>query len=700
MLKEHLGDASYKSVIKEALHAAPRATVPTGYTNFWKLRPAGLLNLNLDRIATRAFLEERGVAAIAEFNSRSVAQYTHVLRDPSPFIYNLHGQLDDVASWVFTADDLKGLQQNDAYKMFIQAIALTATIIIVGASADDVAVGGHLEALSRLDIDFGSHYWITPRTDFATDRWAESVGLQVIRYGVIAGGHGELDELFADLISFVPPEPAAAAPVSLKEAPDGDTLLDPSVMAKQDPEVTRLALNSHAVNLLSADTPQAFANYEQFCQDYDRAIYNSWYVTTEAPDNVLLGYTLTRQAAQGAFGTVYEAYSPTGDRVALKLLLNEVRKKSSYLQSFRRGVKSMRILNTRHVTGMVPYHQASEIPAFVVMDWVDGPNLREAVDAAKVNGWWDILRVSVSLAGVIRSAHGLPERVLHRDIRPANVMLQGAWTSDEWKLVVLDFDLSWHRGAYEHSVVHNAGTTGYLAPEQIERVASTSTQHASVDAFAIGMTMYFMVARRDPVPDQHRHTMWEDIVQQACSSIQCKAWHSLPARYARAIIDATRDRQADRLDVSQIEGEASRLLECLTNHEAIRDADLLAEEVAARTDALQGYRWEANRECATSQLASGVRLEIDADKSHRRIHCRLVWHASGNQDRRSLAKYIPRGVEEATAALTNSGWRIDTSSMNRDWVSLIASTSVDDLAVNVERFARGVDKAADSFRYQ
>ncbi len=164
---------------------------------------------------------------------------------------------------------------------------------------------------------------------------------------------------------------------------------------------------------------------------------------------------------------------------------------------------------------MVAYKEASEIPAFVVMDWVEGPDLGQAVAAKQINDWSLILRIGVDLASIVRRGHLLPERVLHRDLRPSNVMLEGFHTApDTWRVVVLDFDLSWHQGAPEQSIVPGGSMVGYLAPEQLEQILGVSTRHASVDSFGLGMTLYFMISQRNPLPDQQRYQDWSRVVNQ------------------------------------------------------------------------------------------------------------------------------------------------------------------------------------------
>jgi serine/threonine protein kinase len=153
----------------------------------------------------------------------------------------------------------------------------------------------------------------------------------------------------------------------------------------------------------------------------------------------------------------------------------------------------MRILAQHNVDGMVRCLDASEIPPLAVMDVVEGPDLRRAVQAGLIKSWACRLRVMSELAQIVQRAHALPERVLHRDIRPTNIMFT-TWSPDDWAVRLLDFDLSWHKGAIEKSILAATSVHGYLAPEQLTVRKGVSSRHASVDSFGFGMTMYYLCA--------------------------------------------------------------------------------------------------------------------------------------------------------------------------------------------------------------
>ena len=276
----------------------------------------------------------------------------------------------------------------------------------------------------------------------------------------------------------------------------------------------------------------------------------------------------------------------------------------------------MKILGDNSVQGMVPYRKAFEIPACVVMDWIDGPNLDDAVSSKQVQDWNLILRIGSDIADIVRRGHVLPERVLHRDLRPSNVMLRGFYTHpDKWEVVVLDFDLSWHRGALERSIIPGSAMLGYLAPEQIQYTSRVSTRHAAVDSFGMGMVLFFMMSGRAPLPDEHRHGDWRNTLARAAHGHPCNEWRSAPSRFARLVEFATRNNQSERWDMTQIQAELTRLHEAVSHSTSTQYAELIAEEIAARCEFSKDYEWDGDSLAAVKETPSGVRFTLQGDES-------------------------------------------------------------------------------------
>lgn len=697
ILRRNLGPSTYRSAIREALLPALTADCPKAYHYIWRLGVSGVLNLNLDRLATKALGEVFPGRLPTEFSGRDAGRFLHSLKSPHPFVANLHGIGDDESTWIFTRRDLKDLLRSEGYKTFIRSCLATTTTLFLGISADDIAAGGHIAALTQAGIDTGPHYWLTNRVDLKTDTWAEQAGIQIIRYH----NHSEIIEFFEDILCFVPDDGPSPPPVVLEHLSEEQETRLPSAgeLLQLEAEKIRGILNTHAKQLLSTESSDSYSKYEEFSADYDEVIYRAWYTSVSVPSNKLLGFTLLEEVAHGAFGRVYRASGPDGNQVAIKVLLEEIRRDPVLLRSFRRGVRSMRFLMRRNVAGMVAYKEASEIPAFAVMDWVDGPTLSEAQEARQIDDWGSILKIGLQMTDVIRRAHAIPERVLHRDIRPSNIMLEGFYSRpDNWRVVVLDFDLSWHQGALEQSVIHGA-LFGYLAPEQIEATPEASTRHAAVDSFGAGMTLYFMIAGKDPLPAQHRHHDWGKTVQAAALCRDSASWISLPYRYSRLITKATEDSQANRWDMAQIKDEIERLSNAFLNPSAVVSAELLAEEIAARSG--RDYDWNDDMAMAVIQLVSGASIRITGNESDRLVVVNLNWNSRGKQERKQVGKWMAPATDRCVKVLKASGWQIRTKNIQPPQSMVLEATlAVTRAATTLKEQAHVVSTVAEELNFE
>lgn len=692
ILKRGLGPASFLSAIRDELSCSDTVAIPPTYELIWRLRIGGVINLNLDRLATKAFSVVRSGHQVNEFVGRRAGAYAHLLQSPTvPFLANVHGVLAEENSWVLTRTDLNELLRNKGYLHFIAACLTTRTVLFVGLTAEDVAVSGHLTALRKAGVTFGTHYWLTSRTDKQTDTAAERLGLQVIRYSAVEDDHRAVEEMLADLAAYVsedpmPPPVARSSPRPINELPHPEELL------QRSPSEIREVLNRHAADLLARSDTEAYAKYESFRRKYDRPIYQAWYTSTQPNQNDLLGYKLLRVVGRGAFGKVFEAETANRETVAVKVLHQEVRESPGMLESFRRGVRSMRILSERKVEGMVPYRDAAEIPAFAVMDLVRGPNLKVAVESHLVTGWVDVMKIAVELANVIRRAHALPERVLHRDLRPSNIMLEGLFEgSDDWHVVVLDFDLSWHRDAAEKSVMDAAAATGYLAPEQLQPTSGVSTRSSTVDSYGFGMTLYFTIVGKEPTVGQHQSVAWQERLSMVRQT-PCSSWHSLPLRIARLIENSTRHLQSERWDMSQIERELERVADAMSKPRAVESAELIAEELIARTRYRDDYVWNPDKLEASLDLATGVVVQLQGRESDRHIRLNFVWTKT---KARKGNRYVAPAVEQAKILLSKAGWTITADDRGSQQAHLAASIAVETARGRLVDISRSIEAAVE-----
>lgn len=320
----------------------------------------------------------------------------------------------------------------------------------------------------------------------------------------------------------------------------------------------------------------------------------------------------------------------------------------------------MEILSNKKIEGMIPYLAKWEIPASTVMEFIEGANLQEAIEWGWIESWKDILLIISSLVDIIKKAHGVHEHVLHRDIRPPNIMLRNPEAGkSNWEIVVLDFDLSWHKDATEVSIDVKHTANGYMAPEQTSTSQKNLTRNALVDSFGIGMTLYFLITKTHPLFGQQRHGNWTTILKDKIAGKKCIEWVSLPQRLARLIEWATKDDQILRWDVTRIKGELDRLTDCITNRAPIRSCELLTEEIASRCPDMNGfYEWSVDKNSATTVLRSGFTVSLMADESNQIVRLTIDWSNAGDKSFENVRKFIGVASDKCCSALKAGGWKV------------------------------------------
>ncbi|MET7330752.1 serine/threonine-protein kinase [Nonomuraea sp. NPDC005650] len=197
---------------------------------------------------------------------------------------------------------------------------------------------------------------------------------------------------------------------------------------------------------------------------------------------VLGAFQVVARLGEGGQGIVYEGRSPSGDRVAIKVLRGGAdpdtrRRLARELESARRVAPfcTARVL-AAEPDGSVPY---------VVSEFVAGPSLQERVRAGGPLRDGDLERLAVGTASALAAIHGAG--VVHRDFKPANVLLGPDGPR------VVDFGIARPLDASTASSTMS-GTPPYMAPEQLKG------EHGSpaADVFAWAATMVYAATGQAP----------------------------------------------------------------------------------------------------------------------------------------------------------------------------------------------------------
>jgi TolB-like protein/tRNA A-37 threonylcarbamoyl transferase component Bud32 len=201
-------------------------------------------------------------------------------------------------------------------------------------------------------------------------------------------------------------------------------------------------------------------------------------------------YEISGEVGSGGMATVYLAKDLKHDRqVAIKVLRPELAAALGP-DRFPREIRIVAQLQHPHV---LPLHDSGETAGFLyyVMPFVDGESLRAKVEREGQLPVHDAVRILREVADALAYAHG--RGVMHRDIKPDNVMLSGRHA------LVMDFGVakavSNAAGDKLTTVGVAVGTPTYMSPEQA--TGEAHIDHRS-DIYALGILAYELLAGAPP----------------------------------------------------------------------------------------------------------------------------------------------------------------------------------------------------------
>jgi len=188
--------------------------------------------------------------------------------------------------------------------------------------------------------------------------------------------------------------------------------------------------------------------------------------------------------ARGGFANVFSGYDRGQQRrCAVKVFRNEIKDKAWIQRRFEQEVAALKRIQHPNVVSIYAHGAVPSGAPYLVMEFVEGRNLREALEAGPLPPR-RTARLLRQLASALDSIHA--QGICHRDVKPENVILRNEGSPEE-ESVLIDFSIAIVKDANEtlHGLSRAAGSFDYMAPEQAIGYAEPSSDIYSLAKLVI-----------------------------------------------------------------------------------------------------------------------------------------------------------------------------------------------------------------------
>ncbi|MFF3568043.1 serine/threonine-protein kinase [Nocardia jiangxiensis] len=254
-----------------------------------------------------------------------------------------------------------------------------------------------------------------------------------------------------------------------------------------------------------------------------------------AEELAAIGLSDAEEIGRGGFGVVFRCVQETLSRtVAVKVLSSEIDAESR--ERFLREERAMgRLSGHPNIVDVLQVDvTASGLPCLVMPYAVHG-SLEQLVRDSGPLSWADTLRVGVKLAGAIESAHRVG--VLHRDVKPANVLL-----SRYGEPQLTDFGIARIPGGFRTSTAMITGSPAFTAPEVLKGEEATVLS----DVYGLGATLFALLTGHAAYERQSGEKIVAQFLRITTQPVPDLRAQDIPADVAAAIEQAMSTDPAER----------------------------------------------------------------------------------------------------------------------------------------------------------
>ena len=252
----------------------------------------------------------------------------------------------------------------------------------------------------------------------------------------------------------------------------------------------------------------------------------------------------------GGMSRVYRAKDTVlGRRVALKILTEAGAADAESKARFLLEARMASNISHENIISVYDFGEDQGRP-FIVMEFLEGESLREAIKQGHLGDFQRRLRIALQVARALDYIHS--RKIIHRDIKPENINIDSTG-----KVKLMDFGIAKSEGVQLTRAGFTLGTPYYMAPEQV--LGRQLTPQA--DVYAFGILLFELITGMKPVVGESVEKIFQQILYEPLSLEPLRALRT-PQPLCDLIARCTAKQLAQRpKDLGPVCAELERMLD-------------------------------------------------------------------------------------------------------------------------------------------